>query len=296
MNTRRRFLHQSLAAAAGALSLPTQARAQQLSPLGENMTFGLCTYMWGAEWDLPTLISNLQSLEIGGVELRVDHAHKVAPTMSPQERAATRQVFVDSGIEVVGMGTNAQFDSPDRAALLTNIDITKQYIKLSHDIGGSGVKVKPNNLHVKDGISKERTLEQIGKTLADLGGFALGFGQEIRLEVHGEVTDLADIRKVMEIASEDNVRVCWNSNPADITDGGLQKSFDLIKDYLGHTTHVRPLQDDRYPFASLIKLLVQADYDGWVLMEAAVPAEDKVKALAEQKDLFTQLVRQARTI
>jgi sugar phosphate isomerase/epimerase len=292
MSSRRRFLHQSVATAAGALGL--SAFAQQLKPQGENMTFGLVTYMWGAEWDIPTILTNLTGLGIGGVELRVDHAHKVAPTLSPEQRQAVKQQFQDGGIEIVGMGTNAAFDSPDPAKLLTNIDLAKQYVKLSHDIGGSGVKVKPDKLHEKDGVPKEKTLEQIGKSLGELGEYALGFGQEIRLEVHGQVTNLADVRKVMEIAGSDSVKVCWNSNPADLEGEGLEKNFAQVKDYLGRTTHVRPLHDAKYPFAKLIKLLVEADYDGWVLLEAATKVEDKVKALGEQKALFDKLKMEAR--
>lgn len=294
IRTRRHFLRQSVATAAGALGL--SAFAQQLKPQGENISFGLVTYMWGAEWDVPTIIANLTELGISGVELRVDHAHKVSPTLSPEQRSEVKKQFGDGGIEIVGMGTNAAFDSPEKGKLLTNLDVAKQYIKLSHDIGGSGVKVKPDQLHEKEGIPKEKTLEQIGKSLAELGDFALGFGQEIRLEVHGQVTALPDIKKVMEIASADNVRVCWNSNPADLEGEGLEKNFALVKEYLGKTTHVRPLGDEKYPFAKLIKLLVEADYEGWVLMEANTKVEDKVKALGEQKVLFDKYLVDARKV
>ena len=301
MNTRRRFLRRSAAAAVGALGLsvlPKTARAAS----GDNISFGLCTYMWGSEWDVPTIIANLTKLQIRGVELRVEQAHKVEPSLSPEQRAKVRAQFENNGIEVVGIGTNAQFDSPDAGKLITNVDLAKQYIKLSHDIGGSGVKVKPNNFHdQKEGIPREKTLEQIGKSLAELGDFALGFGQEIRLEVHGDVTALADIRRIMEIAKTDNVRVCWNSNPADLAGDGIEKNFALVKDYIGHTTHIHELDGGGkssgggpYPFDKLAKLLVDADYDGWVLMEAASKPEDKVKALGEQKGLWEKLVAAAK--
>lgn len=292
MNTRRRFLRQSVAAAAGSLGF--SALAQQLKPQGENISYGLVTYMWGAEWDIPTIIKNLTSLGIGGVELRVDHAHKVSPALSPEERTKVREQFSDGGVEIVGMGTNCMFDSTDPAKVKENIELAKQYVKLSHDIGGSGVKVKPDKLHEKEGVPKEKTLEQIGKALAELGEYAVGFGQEIRLEVHGQVTDLADVRKVMEIANADNVRVCWNSNPADLNGEGIEKNFALVKDYLGRTTHVRKLNDSKYPFATLAKLLVEADYDGWVLCEAADKVEDKVAALGEQKTIWEKMVKEAR--
>lgn len=292
MNTRRRFLRQSLAGAVGALG--GASLAQQLKPQGENVAFGLVTYMLGAEWDIPTIIKNLTELGVGGVELRVDHAHKVSPDLKPEERAKVRTQFEESGIELVGLGTNWMFDSPDREKLRTNIGEAKMWIQLGHDIGGGGVKVKPDKLHVKDGVPKEKTIEQIGRSLADLGDYALGFGQEIRLEVHGDVTNLADIRQIMEIADRDNVRVCWNSNPPDLDGEGIEKNFDLVKDYLGKTVHVHDLNDAKYPFDKLAKLLVDADYDGWVLSECSTKVEDKVKALAEQKAIWDGHMAAAR--
>jgi sugar phosphate isomerase/epimerase len=293
MNTRRRFLRQTAASALGAIG--ASAFAQQLRPEGENVSFGLCTYMLGAEWDIPTIIKNLTDLKIGGVELRVDHAHKVSPALKPDERAKVKAQFEESGIELVGLGTNWQFDSPDKEKLRTNIGEAKLWIQLCHDIGGSGVKVKPNNLHVKDGVPKEQTLEQIAKALAELGDYALGFGQEIRLEVHGEVTNLGDIRTIMQSAKRDNVRVCWNSNPPDLEGEGIEKNFDLVKEFLGHTTHVHDLKDSKYPFDKLAKLLVAADYDGWVLCECkADKGMDTLKELGEQKAIWDQHVAAAR--
>jgi hypothetical protein len=40
-------------------------------------------------------------------------------------------------------------------------------------------------------------------------------------------------------------------------------------------------------------LLVKANYEGWVLLEAASKQENYVAALAEQKKLFDQLLKGA---
>lgn len=295
MNTRRHFLHRAAAATAvSALGLQI-TRAAELRPEGENMNFGLCTYMWGADWGIPDIIKNLKQLGIKGVELRVDHAHKVSPELTPEQRTAVRQTFEQAEITLLGMGTNAAFDSPDPEKLKMNIELAKSFIKLSHDIGGSGVKVKPNDYHDKENVPHEKTNEQIGKALAELGEFALGLGQEVRLEVHGSVgKSLASIRSIMETAKADNVRICWNSNPTDLEEGGLEKNFALVKDYVGQTTHVHELEDGKYPFDKLMKLFVDADYDGWWLLEASSKPEDKVKALGEQKALFGKMLAAAR--
>ncbi len=37
------------------------------------MKFGLVTYQWGKDWDLPTLISNCEKCGYEAVELRTQH-------------------------------------------------------------------------------------------------------------------------------------------------------------------------------------------------------------------------------
>ena len=41
------------------------------------MKFGLVTYQWGKDWDLPTLITNCERTGYHGIELRTQHAHGV---------------------------------------------------------------------------------------------------------------------------------------------------------------------------------------------------------------------------
>lgn len=295
MSSRRHFLHTVLGAGAASVAAPSflSAADAALTYKGENIQFGLVTYMWGAEWDLPTLIQNCTTAKVTGVELRVDHAHKVDPTLTAEQRLEVRKRFEDSPVKLLGMGTNFEFHSAKEDELKKNIEGAKTFIKLSHDIGGTGVKVKPNAL-VKD-VPVEKTLEQIGKALAELGDYALGFGQEIRLEVHGkETSDLGHNRTIMHAAARDNVRVCWNSNPDDLKGDGIEANFAKVKEFLGHTVHIREVNTGDYPYDKLARLLVEADYEGHVCMEARTKPADLVAALGEQRDLFMGLVKTAR--
>jgi sugar phosphate isomerase/epimerase len=289
--SRRRFGAALAGGAAGWLVLGREARGA-LSPMGEGIEFGLVTYMWGADWDLPTLIANCEATGVTAVELRVEHAHGVSPALNAGQREAVRRQFEGSKVTLAGMGTNFAFHSPDAAEVRRNIEDAKAFLKLSHDVGGSGVKVKPDKLPKEAPV--EKTLEQIGKALAELGDAGLGFGQEIRLEVHGGVTDLGHIKTIMEIADHPGVRVCWNSNKQDLDGEGLEANFAKVKPWLGRTVHVREVTDEVYPFAKLAELLVKADYQGWVCLEASSKPADRVAALAEQKKLFMGMVEKAR--
>lgn len=292
MSSRRHFIHSLFGAGAATAVL---AANTPLSYKGENIQFGLVTYMWGADWDLPTLITNCEAAKITGVELRVEHAHKVDTSMTAAQRAEVRSRFADTQVKLLGMGTNFEFHSPKEDELRKNIEGAKEYIKLCHDIGCTGVKVKPNALPKE--VPVEKTLAQIGKALAELGEYAVGFGQEIRLEVHGkETSDLGHTRTIMEAAASDNVRVCWNSNPDDLKGDGIEANFAKVKDYLGHTVHIREVNTGDYPYDKLARLLVEVDYEGHVCLEARTKPEDRVKALGEQRELFMGLVAAARQV
>ena len=281
--SRRDFLAAS-AAVAGTALLPASARAASAI----SFRYGLVTYMWGAEWDLPTLLKNCKATGCSGVELRTTHAHKVEPTLTAEQREDVAKRFADSGVVCVGIGSNERFDNPDAKVVAKAVEASKEFIRLSHDIGGSGVKVKPDQFH-KD-VPHEKTIEQIGKALNELGEYAAGFGQEVRLEVHGGCSELPVIKAIMDIATDENVVVCWNSNVSDLKGDGLEANSKLVRKRFGHTLHVRELDAADYPFPKLIELLVKSDYDGWVLCEAASKQDDKVAALKKQKQLFDEYV------
>jgi sugar phosphate isomerase/epimerase len=287
--SRRTFVKS--AAAIGAWSLlPLHLRA--LHPQGSGMKFGLCTYLWGKDWDVPTLIRNCEMTGLLGVELRVEHAHKVEPNLTPKQRAEVKRMFADSRVTMVGCGTNEQFDFPDRARLKQAIENTKAYVKLSHDCGGSGVKVKPNAFH--EGVPHEKTIEQIGKSLNEVAAFASDYGQQIRLEVHGEETqELPNIKAIMDVATHKNATVCWNSNNEDLLGKGLEHNFNLVADRLGDTVHVRELNIGNYPYQQLFNLLTNISYSGWILLEARTQPPDLVAAMEEQRQIFETMLKNA---
>ncbi len=288
--SRRTFVKSATAVAAWSL-LPFTLPAAQ--PRKSGMKFGLCTYLWGKDWDVPTLIRNCDKTGLLGVELRVEHAHKVEPNLTAKQRAEVKRMFDDSRVTMVGCGTNEQFDFPDPARLKQAIENTKAYVKLSHDCGGSGVKVKPNAFH--EGIPHEKTIEQIGKSLNELADFAEDYGQQIRLEVHGEVTqELPNIKAIMDVATHRNATVCWNSNDEDLLGKGLEYNFNLVSDRLGDTVHVRELNIGNYPYQQLFNLLTKVSYSGWILLEARTQPPDLVAAMEEQRKVFEGMVERGK--
>ncbi len=294
--SRREFLSRNAQAAAGVLATATASNAALAAAAadkpGSKMRFGLVTYQWGKDWDLPTLLRNCETAKVFGVELRTTHAHGVERTLNATQRQEVKQRFADSPVKLVGLGSNERFDDPDAAVLAKAIEATKAFVKLSRDVGTSGVKVKPNSFH--KGVPRDKTIEQIGKSLNVVGKFAADYGQQIRLEVHGQCAELPIMKAIMDVADHPSVAVCWNSNRQDLKGKGLEHNFNLVKGRFGATAHVRELNSKGYPFQQLIELYVKMDYKGWILLEASSKPKDRVKALAEQAVLFKQMVAKAQ--
>lgn len=253
------------------------------------MKLGLVTYMWAAEWDLPTIISHCAETGFEGVELRSTHKHGVEPSLTKAERAEVKKRFDDSPVKFVGPGSACEYHSADHGVVQQNIEQTKAFVELSHDLGGTGVKVRPNGF-VK-GEDRGKTIARIGAALRTCGEFADGFGQEIRVEVHGSGTsDLAVMRDIMQAADHPRVVVCWNSNSGETVDGSLARSFGLVKDKLGSTVHIHDLYDKNYPYRELFTLLRKQNYEGYCLSESPATT-DPLRVMRYYKALFEELKR-----
>ena len=249
------------------------------------MKLGLVTYLWGKDMKLRELLTTCEAAGIHGVELRTEHAHGVEPTLSKSERKEVRSLFADSPVELVGYGSNAQYHENDEKKLNENIELTKRYIELMHDCGGTGVKVKPNGF--PKGVEKTKTIEQIGEALNLVAAYGEGYGQQIRVEVHGRGTsELPVIRDIFKVADHPNAKICWNSNDVDLSGDGLEANFAMVHARFGDTVHIRELNEGSYPYPKLMNLLTGIGYSGWILLEARTNPQDKLQALIEQRKIF----------
>jgi len=238
---------------------------------------------------LDELLKACEESGLLGVELRTEHQHGVEPNLSPAARMEVRRRFADSPVELVGYGSNCEFHSSNPEKVKTNVELAKKYIQLMHDCGGSGVKVKPNGFSKE--LSRQQTIEQIGKALNEVAEYGQGYGQQIRVEVHGAGTsELPVMRDIFQIANHPNVTICWNSNSEDLKGDGLEANFDMVKDRFGDTVHVRELEDNDYPYQQLLNLFARMDYSGWILLEARGNPDDKTAAMTQQRLTFEQML------
>jgi sugar phosphate isomerase/epimerase len=289
---RKEFIRNLSLITGGAALSPAFLSACSTLP-GSEMKLGLVTYLWAKDWDVPTIIKNCTASNVLGVELRIEHAHGVTLDLSTSQRKEVKKQFDDSEVELIGMGTNEEFHSQNPSKVKEAIENTKMWLQLSKDIGGSGVKVKPNALPIL--VPKEKTIEQIGNALNELGEYALDMGQQIRLEVHGRDTQkLPIIKSIMDYVENEGAKVCWNSNDQDLDGQGLEYNFNLVKNKFGDTCHIREMNIGDYPYQLLMDLFVQMDYKGWILLECSTKPENEIAALTEQYQVFQEMISQAQ--
>ena len=280
--SRRNFLKKSALGASVVGLLPAWS-AEKPAAAGASfltgrpkMKLGTVTYNLAQDWDIETIIRNCEAAKFEGVELRTTHAHKVEVNLSKEQREQVRKRFADSSVELMGLGSAFDYHTSDQAKLKKDIADTKEYIVLAHDVGATGVKVRPNGLPKE--VPKEKTLEQIGRALRDVGEFGDSHGVAIRLEVHGAETSLLpNIKTIMDAADHKNVGVCWNSNATDLDGDGFDHNFNLVKDKI-FTVHLRDLFLEDYPFRKLFARLNEINFTGFCLAEIP-PSNDPVRVM-----------------
>jgi sugar phosphate isomerase/epimerase len=290
--TRRKFLTGTLSVA-GASLFGTLGAGPFAAPSAPGIRLGLATYQWGMNWDLPTLLANLQRAKVLGVELRTqtNYKHGVELELGPAQRAEVKRRFADSPIKVVAIACSERMDWPDPARLKAGIPDAKRYLQLSHDIGARSVRVFPNQFHPE--VPQEKTIEQIARALNDLGGFAADLGQRVALEAHGPAGELPTVKAVMDQVTALAVGVRLNCDNRDTSGGGLEANFNLVKNRLAETVHLHNLKDTTFPYPQLLNLLAKAGWAGWMLMENTEKEPDLVAAMIEQRKLWEGFMKEA---
>jgi sugar phosphate isomerase/epimerase len=251
------------------------------------MKLGAVTYEILKDWDVETIIQNLEAARFEAVELRTQHRHGVEPSLTPEQREAVKQRFQRSKVRLLSYGSVCEFHSPDAAVRRKNVEEAKDWIRLAHDTAAWGVKVRPN------GVPRELTLEQtianIAECLRELGEYGQGRGVEVWVEVHGQVTqDPPVAAAIMKATKHPQVGLCWNSNPTDVVNGSVKLSFELLRPWI-RNVHINELPGP-YPYRELFALLRASTYDRYVLCEARASKEPE-RFLRWYRALYDELNR-----
>jgi hypothetical protein len=146
---------------------------------------GCVTYNLLKNMLLDTLITTLEAVGIGAVELRTGHKHGVEPSIGPEERMRVRERFQHSKVRLLSYGTICEFQSPAAAERKHQIETAKLFIELASDTGAMAVKVRP---------------KQAAR----------------RMEVHGRDTqEPKTSAEILATTDHKKAGAGWNSNPTE---------------------------------------------------------------------------------
>ncbi len=286
---------QLLAAGLAASVLPAVQADSRPAASAAKFKLGLVTYNVAAAWDLDTTLKVCKEIGLAAVEFRTTHKHGVEPALTKEQRKDVKKKCADAGIAISGCGSVCEFQSPSREVLSKNIETCKAFVELVADIGGRGVKVRPNAL-VKD-VPEEQTLEQIGKALIECGKAAESAGVEIQVEVHGRGTaEPRRIKTILDHCGHKAVGITWNSNPEDVKGGSVAEAFKLLWPFV-RNCHINDLWKDAagvYPYRELFRLFREQGYDRYTLIEVGRPMPDmpsSLEFLRYYKALWSELCK-----
>lgn len=268
--SRRKFIQGTLlGSAALGLGIPSISANNSTSAKKKNsppLKLGLMTYALGKDWDIETIIKNCTETGWVHAELRTTHKHGVEVSLNKAKRREVKKRFEDSPLEAISLASGFAYHYTEQNELRNNIEGTKEYLQLAADVGAIGVRVFPNAF--PEGVSREKIMEQIGKSLAEVGKTGHDLGVDVRVCVHGKGTNrIPVIKKIIDYSESPHVYVNWNCDFPDTEDGGLVKNFNLIKDRI-KGVHMHNLHEEAYPYRQFLNLL--RDYDPTIYCNAEI--------------------------
>jgi sugar phosphate isomerase/epimerase len=289
-SSRRKFIQTAMLGAAALTTGVSKTSASEIhSEASEKMSplkLGIMTYNLGKDWDIDTIIKNCTETGWVHAELRTTHKHGVEVTLSKQERAEVKKRFKDSPLEAISLASAFQYHFTDQSELRKNIEGTKEYLQLAADVGAIGIRVFPNAF--LEGVNREKTMEQIGKSLAEVGEFGHNLGVDVRVCVHGNGTNSVPvIKQIIDYSQSPYVYVNWNCDATDVQGPGLVANFNSVKDRI-KGVHLHDMTDEKYPYRLFFKLLSESGYKGYCNAEVDESCEP-IKFMKYYRALFLAL-------
>jgi len=256
-------------------------------PRNGRLRLGLVTYLVGKDLDLESLITLCEKTGLEGLELRTTHAHGVELSLTPAERERVRKRFEATPVVLAVLGSICEYHSPDAAVVRRNVEETKRWLHLAHDVGALGVKVRPNGL--PEGVPVEKTLSEIAGAIAECGDAAESVGKDIFIEVHGGGTsDPPRMKAILDACPSPRIGATWNCNPTDLEDGSIEWTYRLLSPRV-RMAHIHDLYEG-YPYKQeLFPAMLRDSFGGYCLIEMAQTA-DPERVLRYYRRLFDEMV------
>jgi sugar phosphate isomerase/epimerase len=200
-----------------------------------------------------------------------------SPEFQPARIPQTRREVRERGLVISDLGASANLHDLDPAKHEAQMAEARRFIDLAAALGVPYVRVFGNKYMA--GVSRDATLEQIGRALQALGEYARPRNVEVLLESHGDFTDSPTLVELMHRADSPAVAILWDAHHTfAFGKESPETTVATIGSYIRHT-HLKdsvPANGDRryvltgtgdVPIRRQIEALARSGYRGFYNFE-----------------------------
>ena len=194
------------------------------------------------EWSWIQTANGAAQYGYDGVEVRMVAGDTNLPArteFTPGNRAESRRIFSDLGLQICGLASSVRFDDPSSIVRAQQLDIGRRYIELAVELGAGFVRVFGDVL--PDGPRAETAtsvLEAIAEGLNRLGEFAGQAAPDVRivLETHGDFSDTLLLSRLFERVVDPRVGILWDTHhPWRFQGEALEETAQRVASRTWHT-------------------------------------------------------------
>lgn len=228
-------------------------------------------------WDWPKILDFAEQNGFAAVELRGLQGTMDLPSrpefadaqIEQSKKAVTRRGL---GICCVSSSANMHDTGPEHEKQLAD---ARRFIDLASRLGAPYVRVFGNKLVGP----RDAAVQHIADSLGELGGYAAPKGVTVLIESHGDFTNSAILREILEKAASPHVALLWDAHNT-FVEGKEDPAITVsqLGKYIRHT-HLKDSRtengQDHYvltgrgevPVKRQVELLVAAGYTGYYSFE-----------------------------
>ena len=233
--TRRKFIQTSTAALTAATSLPLLAHA---SP--KSLPIGFSTLGCPA-WDWLKILDFAKEHGFAAVELRGLQGSMDLPTrpeFSPENIAKSKKDIASRGLHIACVSSSAEMHDADPQKHQQQLADARRFIDLASALKAPYVRVFGNKIEGP----RDEVVERVGTSLGQLGAYAGPHGVTVLIESHGDFTDSATLKALLEKANSKHVGLLWDAHHTFVS-GKEEPEFTVGQ--LGNYIHHTHLKDSR---------------------------------------------------
>jgi len=298
--SRRTFLS-SLAATAAA---PAIIRARQRPPQFpiSFSTLGCPKWTWQRILEQASALG-YAAIELRGIEGEMDLAKR--PEFIGSRVDQTKKDLAAVNLKISDLGASSRMHEADPKVRAAQLDEGRRFIDLAGRLDVPYVRVFGDK--VPPGEPRDAVIARVIDGLRTLGEHAKGSGVTVIIESHGDFTDGASLRKILDGAAMPNVALLWDAHHTCVmSKEDPAVTYKLVGSYVRHT-HLkdsRPEGDGiKYvlpgsgtvPLRETVNVLARAGYRGYYGFEWEKVWHPEIQEPEVAFPQYAQLMRQMLT-